>query len=126
LQLVCRYTEANPHLGHSAVERFLLGVTREQMTAWLMRFWHLPEEVCVALRHQQQPELAGSSETLATLLHLATRILRQQGIGSAGLERIPQVLFDRLGISRDDARRVTERIRESGDDLQALARDLAA
>jgi HD-like signal output (HDOD) protein len=126
LQLVCRYTEANPHLGHWAVERFLLGVTREQMAAWLMRFWHLPEPICSALRFQQEPAQAGEHEKLALLLHVAGRLLRQQGIGTASAERVPGTLLARLGIRPEDAHTVIERIRESGEDLRSLARDLAA
>lgn len=126
LQLVCRYTEANPHLGHWAVERFLLGVTREQMAAWLMNFWHLPPEVCTALRFQNDPAQAGEHETLARVLYLAVRMLRQQGIGTAPAVRIPDSIFEELGISRDDASKVSERIHNSADDLKAIAQDLAA
>lgn len=126
LQLVCRYTEANPHLGHWHVERFLLGVTREQMAGWLMRFWHLPEEVCAALRFQQAPEQAGEHEVLARVLHLATRMLREQEIGSAPLAPIPDELFAELGISRHDALAVSERIHGSAEDLKTIARELAA
>ncbi|MBP9033608.1 MAG: HDOD domain-containing protein [Pseudomonadales bacterium] len=126
LQLVCRYAEANPHLGHWHVERFLLGVTREQMAGWLMRFWHLPEEVCAALRFQQTPEQAGEHEVLARVLHLATRLLREQGIGSAPLQPIADAAFAELGISRSDALAVSERIHGSAEELQAIARDLAA
>ena len=126
LQMVCRYAEANPHLGHGAAEQHLLGVTREQMAAWLMRFWHLPEPVCSAIRHQQEPALAGEHEPLALLLNLSGRLLRQEGIGSASAEPIPNALFERLGIRPDEARAVVERVRHSGADLQALARDLAA
>jgi HD-like signal output (HDOD) protein len=96
------------------------------MAAWLMRFWHLPEDVCAALRHQHHPEQAGEHETLATLLHVAARLLRQQGIGSATFERIPDPLFARLGICRADALGVAERIHHSAEDLSALARSLAA
>jgi HD-like signal output (HDOD) protein/prolyl-tRNA editing enzyme YbaK/EbsC (Cys-tRNA(Pro) deacylase) len=126
LQLVCRYTEANPHLGHWHVERFLLGVSREQMAGWLMRFWHLPEEVCAALRFQQTPEQAGEHAVLARVLHLATRMLREQDIGSAPLQPIEDSLFAELGISRSDALAVSERIHGSTEDLKAIARDLAA
>lgn len=126
LQLVCRYAEANPHVGHWAVERFLLGVTREQMGAWLMRFWHLPEEVCSALRFQHEPEQAGEHEVLARVLWLATRMLREQGIGSAPLEPVPDAAYAELGISRADAHAVSERIRGATQELEAIARDLAA
>ena len=126
LQLVCRYAEANPHVGHWAVERFLLGVTREQMGAWLMRFWHLPEEVCAALRFQHEPGQAGEHEVLARVLWLATRMLREQGIGSAPLESVPDAAYAELGISRADAHAVSERIRGATQELEAIARDLAA
>ena len=126
LHTVCRYTEANPHLGHGCAERFLLGATREQMAAWLLRSWRLPEEICIAVRHQQRPDLAGEQETLATLLHVASRLLRQQGIGSGPAERVPEATFERLGISREDAMGVSARIMRSGEALIDLARDLAA
>jgi len=126
LQLVCRYTEANAHVGHWAVERFLLGVTREQMAAWLMRFWHLPEEVCAAIRFQHEPGQGGEHEVLARVVWLATRLLREQGIGSAPLEPVGDAAFAELGISRADAHAVGERIHGSTEDLRAIARDLAA
>ncbi|MCG3170684.1 MAG: hypothetical protein CALGDGBN_02251 [Pseudomonadales bacterium] len=126
MQLVCRYTDANAHVGHWHVERFLLGVTREQMAGWLMRFWHLPEEVCAALRFQQAPGQAGEHEIAARLLQLATRMLRQQGIGSAPLEPIPDQAFGALGIDRDAALEVGERIRGASEQLKAIAHDLAA
>ena len=126
LQLVCRYTEVNPHLGHWAIERFLLGITREQMAAWLMNFWHLPEEVCAALRYQNEPVQAGEHETIARVLYLAVRLLRLQGIGSAPITPLEDSVFEELGISREDASKVCERLHNATEDLKAIARDLAA
>ncbi|MCB1631254.1 MAG: HDOD domain-containing protein [Pseudomonadales bacterium] len=126
MQLVCRYTDANPHLGHWYVERFLLGVTREQMAARLMRFWHLPEAVCATLRFQHAPEQAGEHETAARVLQVATRLLRQHGIGSAPLEPLPDQAFAALGIDRGAALEVSEYIRSAREQLAAIARDLAA
>ncbi len=126
MQLVCRYIDANPHLGHWHVERFLLGVTREQMAARLMHFWHLPEAVCATLRFQQAPEQAGEHETAARVLQVATRLLRQHGIGSAPLEPLPDHAFAALGIDRDAALEVSEHIRSAREQLEAIARDLAA
>lgn len=126
LQLVCRYTEANPHVGHPAVERFLLGVTREQMAALLMRFWHLPEEVCTALRHQNDPDYDGEHAEFARLLYVAVRTLRLQGIGTAPVERVPDEVFAQLGLSRATVHEVGERIHSSSEDFTSIARELAA
>jgi HD-like signal output (HDOD) protein len=126
LQLVCRYVEANPHVGHVAVERHLLGITREQMAALLMRFWHLPEEICTAIRFQHDPDQAGEHQTMACVLNLAVRLLAAQGVGSASAEPIPDELYQSLGISRDDGDKVWQRIHNSADNLKAIAHDLAA
>jgi HD-like signal output (HDOD) protein/prolyl-tRNA editing enzyme YbaK/EbsC (Cys-tRNA(Pro) deacylase) len=126
LQTVCRYTESNPHLGHWQVERFLLGATREQMGAWLLRNWKVPEEICAAVRHQHRPDLAGEQEPLAMLLHVSSRILRHHGIGSAPCEHIPDAAFAQLGISREVALAASERVMRHSETLGDLARDLAA
>jgi len=126
LQLICRYTEVNPHIGHWAVEKFLLGMSREQIASWLMRFWHLPEDICSALRFQQEPQLAEEHEVLATVLHVAVRLLRQQGLGSASTLPLPDSMFASLGISRSDAIAVSERVQGATEDLTAIARSLAA
>src|SRR5690606_38346886 len=31
---ICRYIEANPGIGHVAIDRHLLGISREQISAW--------------------------------------------------------------------------------------------
>lgn len=126
MQLVSHYIDANPHLGHWSVERFLLGVTREEIASRLMRFWHLPDPVCTALRFQQAPEQAGEHETAARLLQVATRLLRQLGIGTASPEPLPDESFAALGIDRETALAISERIRNSGKDLEAIAGNLAA
>ncbi|MEG6659175.1 HDOD domain-containing protein, partial [Pseudomonas aeruginosa] len=41
--LICRHLEVNPHLGHAYIEQHLLGITREQIGAWLMRVWDMPD-----------------------------------------------------------------------------------
>jgi HD-like signal output (HDOD) protein len=91
-----------------------------------MRFWHLPEEVCAALRFQQAPEQAGEHEVAARLLQLATRLLREQHIGSAPLEPIPDRCLRRARHRSRRALEVGERIHGAREQLKAIARDLAA
>lgn len=126
LQTVCRYAEANPHLGHWQAERFLLGATREQMAAWLLRHWKLPEDICAPVRHQHRPDLAGDQEVLATLLYVSVRLLRRHGMGTAPQERVPDAAFARLGVSREAALAASDRVMQQTEALGALARDLAA
>jgi HD-like signal output (HDOD) protein len=129
---LCRYQEANPYSNHSHIERHLLGVTREQLGAWLMRSWNMPEEVCTALRFQNEgttdPKALAEDEnkTYANLLYVAMRMLRQQGIGDAPSTPIPDAIFDSLHLDRDKANEAIEKVLESSVELNMMASNMAA
>ena len=123
---ICRYQEANPFSNHCHIERHLLGVTREQLGAWLMRLWNMPEEVCVALRFQNEPAYAESEHVYANLLYVAMRLLRKYGIGDAPLTPVADEMFERLHLDREKAEAAIERVMEGSAELNGMASNLAA
>ncbi|WPO99844.1 HDOD domain-containing protein [Pseudomonas sp. HR96] len=120
--LICRHLEVNPHLNHGYVEQHLLGITREQMGAWLMRYWDMPDELATALRFQHDPHYAGEYSQYPNLVCLAVRLLRSRGVGAGAEEPIPDELLDRLGLSREKAEDVVTKVL----DAEALLRELAS
>lgn len=120
--LICRHLEVNPHLNHAYVEQHLLGITREQMGAWLMRYWDMPDELATALRFQHDPSYDGEYSQYPNLVCLAVRLLRNHGIGADAEEPIPDELLERLGLSREKAQDVVTKVLEA----EALLRELAA
>ncbi|MNO46090.1 HDOD domain protein [compost metagenome] len=118
--LICRHLEVNPHLDHSLVEQHLLGITREQIGAWLMHAWGMPEEIYTALRFQHDPDYTGACAPYANLVCLATRLLRNSGISGGPASEIPQSLLDRLEISRSKADEVAQRVL----DAEAVLREM--
>ncbi|MEG5265052.1 HDOD domain-containing protein [Pseudomonas sp. JDS28PS106] len=120
--LICRQLEVNPHLHHSYVEHHLLGISREQIGAWLMRYWDMPDELSTALRFQHDPYYAGEHCEYANLVYLAVRLLRANGVGSGPQEEIPDELFERLGLSRDKANESVRKVLEA----EAMLRELAS
>ena len=123
---ICRYQEANPFSSHCHIDRHLLGVTREQMGAWLMRLWNMPEEVCTALRFQNEGGFDGDDSAYSNLLFIAMRLLRQQGIGDAPLTPIADSVFERLHLDRDKATAAIETMMESSKELNLMASNMAA
>jgi HD-like signal output (HDOD) protein/prolyl-tRNA editing enzyme YbaK/EbsC (Cys-tRNA(Pro) deacylase) len=119
--LICRQLEVNPHLHHSYVEHHLLGISREQIGAWLMRYWDMPDELSTALRFQHDPHYAGEHCEYANLVYLAVRLLRANGIGSGPQEAIPDELFERLGLSREKATESVRKVLEAEVMLRELA-----
>lgn len=120
--LICRYLEVNPHLCHTFVEQYLLGISREQIGAWLMKLWDMPEELCTALRFQHDPGYEGEYSAFANLVCLSIRLLRARGIGSGPQEEIPEALLERLSLTREKADDVVNKVLEA----EALLRELAS
>ncbi|WLG95956.1 aminoacyl-tRNA deacylase and HDOD domain-containing protein [Pseudomonas sp. FP198] len=120
--LICRHLEVNPHLCHSYVEQHLLGISREQIGAWLMRYWDMPDELATALRFQHDPHYDGEYAAYPNLVCLAVRLLRSRSIGSGPDEDIPDSLLERVGLSREKANDVVSKVLEA----EVLLRELAS
>ncbi len=113
----CRYQEANRHVSYTVIERFLLGVTRDQMASWLMKLWGMPEEVCAAVRFQNESDYEGDDSAYANLIFIATRLLRRFNIGNAPLESIPAEMFERLHLDPERAVQAVQHVMDAGDEL---------
>ncbi|MCO7514675.1 aminoacyl-tRNA deacylase and HDOD domain-containing protein [Pseudomonas guariconensis] len=120
--LICRHLEVNPHLNHTFVEQHLLGISREQIGAWLMKLWDMPEELSTALRFQHDPSYDGEYAAFPNLVCLATRLLRTRGIGSGPEAPIPDALLERLGLSREKAEESVDKVLAA----ETLLRELAS
>ncbi len=117
----CRLSEANPHASPQAIERHLLGISRDQIASMLMDMWGMPEEVVVGLRHQQNPNYQGENAAYAKLVYLAGALLRQHGIGRGPKHSIPDSLFTELGLTREKAETTIQHVMESHEDLEHIA-----
>ncbi|WP_163830995.1 aminoacyl-tRNA deacylase and HDOD domain-containing protein [Spartinivicinus ruber] len=123
---ICRYMEVNRHINHIEIERYLIGVTRDQVCCWLMHYWDMPEELVVAIRFQHSPDYDGEYSQYALLLYLVQRLLKNQGIGDAPYEQIQSELYSRLNIASDQAVEIIQEVIESHDDVEMLGNSLAA
>lgn len=120
----CELADANPHVNHQAIERHLLGITREQLASSLMSLWSMPEEVVMGLRYQNNPHYQGEYHQYAKLIFVAKRLLKQQGIGRGPTLPIPQQVFDDLHLDPEKAMTTVVNIIESSDDLRHIASEL--
>lgn len=121
----CELADANPHVSHQAIERHLLGVTREQLAATLMSLWSMPEEVVAGLRHQNNPEYQGEYASYAKLIFVAQRLLQQHNIGRGPKLAIPPQVFEDLHLDPEKAYTTVANIIESSDDLKHIAHELS-
>lgn len=120
-----RYVEANPHLEPVLIEQQVLNVTRDQIGAWLLESWNLPEEVYSAIRQQQFDQPSGEYETYIQLLQLAKQLLRREGLADGPLYGVDPDLCERLGLSLEQADAAVSQLLGSQEDLNELTRTLS-
>ena len=118
--LVNRHIEANPHINRFYIERHLLGMTREQISACLLQQWKMPDELVSATRQQHNPEYDGEHCDYSRLIYVATRSLRHHGFGDGPRERPELFVMDALGLKADAVDEVTQNILTRIDDLNDL------
>ena len=122
--MINRHIDANPSINRYFIEQHLMGITREQISSSLLKQWNLPDEVCLAIRYQNEAEYTGENSVLSAMLFVSARLLRQQQINDAPLEPIPDELIARLELDMTKAEAALEKVMEAKDDLQEMARQL--
>jgi HD-like signal output (HDOD) protein/prolyl-tRNA editing enzyme YbaK/EbsC (Cys-tRNA(Pro) deacylase) len=118
---ICRHIEVNSHVPQHLVEFHVLGISREQISSWLMNVWNMPEEVVFALRHQSHPDCDGAHENYAKLLYLAQAMLQTRGIGCGSSYSIENQLFIDLHIDQQKALTALENLMASEEQLNSIA-----
>lgn len=123
--LINRYLECNLNLASHYVEKQVLGVTREQVGAWLLQCWQLPEEVWTGMRHMHNSDYRGPHQEYAHLLNLALSLLREQGIGHVPGENTDEVLFELLGLEPELCRDAIRHMLDEREQLNLIAERLS-
>lgn len=124
--LLNRVVAANPQVPVTLIERRVLGVEHTQIGAWLMASWNMPEAVVVSCREHHNEFYAGDHADYAQLILCVDHLLRAHGIGEGSDAVPPAGILTALGLDIDKAQRLTQRLLESREALDAMARQLAA
>lgn len=123
---ICRHVEANPSISHVAIDHHLLGVTREQISAWLLHLWNMPAEVCAGIRFQHEPDYTGEHHQYAGLIYIAMRTLRAHGIGDAPPEEIPPAMYQQFDLDPAELEKAVQKVMSSEDALKQMAANIRA
>lgn len=123
-QVLCDLEDANPHVNDQVIERYLLGITRDQLAGSLMTLWNMPDEVAQGVRHQSEVNYQGPYQQYANLVLVAKRLLLQHNIGRGPKLEIPQSIFDSLHLDRVKAEATVVNVLESSEELRLIANEL--
>ena len=115
--------EANPHVPAHLVDQHLLGVNRDQIGSWLMRYWDMPAEISSAIRYQHDPHYAGEHHQYANLVYLSLALLRERELGGGPDMVIPEALLERLQLTREEADKAVDKVLDARDALRKLVNE---
>ena len=123
---VSKCISANQHLAGASIEQDVLGVTGNQMAAWLLDNWNLPTEVVTGIRQQNNLNYNGEHAVYAKLIYVAQTLLGNHGVGHPLGGPLPQRLFEALHLDRETAEITVENVLDSCEELEQIAEQIKA
>ena len=96
--LLNRYLDANPGVPVETIEKYVLGVGHDQIGAWLLSAWGLPDELVVAARHHHDEYYRGDHAVYSQLALIADRLLARSGLGTSSATDLPVSSLEMLGL----------------------------
>lgn len=116
----------NPHISIEDVEFYILGVSHEEIGAWLMQNWHMPDELIVAVHRHHQEEFWSKHAVYSNIVLVANRLLKQIDIGDSVITEIPETTLELLALEVEDANSALEDIKSESESLDMMAKQLVA
>ncbi len=125
-KLVNQTVEANPYIAVEDIEFYILGVTHEEIGAWLMKNWHMPDELTVAVERHHQQEFWSKHSVYSNIVLVANRLLKRLNIGDAIETEIPATTLELLSLDESILESALEDIRSESETLDIMAKQLVA
>jgi HD-like signal output (HDOD) protein len=124
--LINRTIEANPFTSIEDIEFYILGVTHEEIGAWLMQNWRMPEELIVAVHKHHQEEFWSKHAVYSNLVLVANRMLKQLDIGDSVLTTVPDSTLELLSLDHTALIDTFEDLKLESESLDIMAKQLVA
>lgn len=116
----------NPETAVIDIEQHLFGITHAQIGHWLTHYWLLPDELVTVTLEHHNSAYSGPYQEYVRLVFLANSLLKQYQIGDAGDEGISDEFLQQMGVTRQQVLPVLDKTIQGRDELDNMARQLAA
>ena len=107
----------------SSLEQTQFGCTYMDVGAELARRWNFPEEICLAIANQEQPEKTGTNLLYPLLINLAVRIHKSISSGKMPAEAVRDLPQNHLADLKIDNIKLLEQLTamlQQEDDIEAF------
>ena len=125
-KLVNAMVEANPYTTIEDLEDFILGVTHEELGAWLMTNWHMPEELITAVGNHHREENNNQHAVYSNLVLVANQLLKRLNIGDAIGTDVSESMMELLSLDKEKLEKALQEIEADSEALNIMAKQLVA
>lgn len=116
----------HPHMREEEIETQVLGINHMEIGYNLMRNWTLPEEVTTAIRHHHDYAYTGDHAAYAHVVCIANHLLSRYDEDQDRGTDLPEKLLAGLSLDEEKLKEIYEHVLSGRDDLDHMARQLAA
>ncbi|NOZ53072.1 MAG: HDOD domain-containing protein [Gammaproteobacteria bacterium] len=116
----------SPDTPIAELEERVLGGSHTELGRWLMETWNMPPEITVSVAQHHNEHYSGPHAEYSRLVYLADILLKSQDIGDASTEEVPETLLESMGLTSDQALAALEKTIQGSEELDTMARQLAA
>ncbi len=117
---------AQPQTAIAELEIEIVGVSHGEIGAWLMEAWNMPTEITTVVREHHNLDYSGHFSEYARLVRLVDFLLKKFDLGDAPSSDLPAGLAQSLGLTDVQIDTKLNKLLESRDELDGIARHLAA
>lgn len=110
--ILSRHLEVNAHLPTNLVEMHLLKLSREQIGAWLLRHWALPDGICNGIRYSKNLDYDGENAIIARMLNVCHNLLNK--------DDIPQANQDMIGLDQNQLQGIYQDLKDNSDNIKLM------
>ena len=110
----------------SEIEQQLLGITHTELGEQLMTYWNMPEEIITVISKHHILEYTGKHDAYVQLVIITDQLLKAHNMSDADCDEPSELLCQQLGLSEDDIYSAMDEVLQSGEDLDAMVKTLAA
>jgi HD-like signal output (HDOD) protein/prolyl-tRNA editing enzyme YbaK/EbsC (Cys-tRNA(Pro) deacylase) len=125
-KLINTAVAANNHLNVADIENHILGVNYQDIGAWLMENWNMPEEVITAVRFHNNQGFWDEHAVYPNIILVANTMLKQMYTDEPLVQNIPRSTFELLCIDESAAEDALQSIRENMEGLDIMSNQLVA
>ena len=108
------------------MEQRMFGTNHTEIGHWITEAWSMPPEVVAVTLHHHDATYDGPYKEYIRLVHLTGLLLKQHNIGDASEDEINDEFLQEMGLTRQQTTLVLEKTIQERNELDNMARQLAA